>query len=232
MKHFYSWIKILILTVTVLLKIFCQQTEFQKENYKYLKSYKFRMLFNNKESGYIRLEISTSSVYGYISRVESYTDIPILFFVPKTKSVEVETYDENFVPVVSTLTCSTLRKEIYVYTNLVEGKYVLNKVESNNKKVSKILHIVSTPVITAGNVIPVVSTIWDFEHQKMLKLKFVDKNKLSMEELRLQYSGRSSDGYHKIYAALTSYIGRFTIYIDDDKNIVYAEGLGMKVVPE
>lgn len=231
MKHFYRWIKILILIVTVL-RIFCQQTEFQKESYKYLKSYKFRMFFNNKEAGYIRLEISTSSVYGYISTIESYTDIPILFFVPKTKSVEVETYDENFIPVVSTLTCYTLRKEIYVYTNLVDGKYVLNKVESNNKKVSKILQIVSTPVITAGNVIPVVSAIWDFEHQKVLKLKFVDKNKLSIEELRLQYSGRSSEGYHKIYATLTSYIGRFVIYIDDDKNIVYAEGLGIKVVRE
>lgn len=198
---------------------------------RFLKIYRYKMFFNKKEVGYIVLEISSTSTGGYQSKVESYTDIPILFFSPKSKSVEVEEYDNNFIPINSVLNAVFNEKNVEIKMEQKrQGVYFIEKIEDRKKK-SRQFEI-NEMVITPGNVIPIVSTYWDFKQNRSIKLRFIDKNKLSIEELSLKYDGRTTDGYHKISVSLSSYIGRYNIYLDDDKNIIYAEGMGLKVYSE
>ncbi|MCS7227363.1 MAG: hypothetical protein NZ839_00170 [Endomicrobia bacterium] len=197
---------------------------------RFLGKYKFKMFLGKKDVGFIHIEISSITNNRYVSRVESYTDIPLLFFTPKTKIVEEEYYNNDFYPIYSNMESESNGKKSYTSTILEGSECSIEK--KNKKHKMKKLVLSEKIVITPGNVIPLVTELWNFPREQELKFKYIDKDKLSIEELKLRYIGTTNDGNYKIVATIGSNMTKFNIFLDKYKRIIYAEGLGMKIQTE
>lgn len=240
MFHMKQIIKLLIFEL-IFLK-FCFSNDFKsfdETNYdKFLREYNFSIFFGNREVGYVNIRISsfvinseTGDVKLY-SEINSYTEIPILFFLGNTKNYEIEEYDRNFTPLNSTLI--TLENEQEETTTTTEVKplnddyyeCIFKKIKRNSRT-KKIKF--KPPVLTAGNAIPLVSTLWDFEQVKEMEFYFLDKERFVLDKMKFSYEGKLDNGLNKIRLTLPYFKIKFTIYVDEDKNIVYAEGLGLRI---
>jgi hypothetical protein len=98
-----------------------------------------------------------------------------------------------------------------------------------NKRIKEKEVIFSPPILTPGNIIPLVTTLWDFENQKEIEFNFIDKDRLKTDVIKLYFLGQSEDGLYKIKIVLPYFKAKFIIYLDKEKNIKYAEGLGLKI---
>ncbi|MCX7957298.1 MAG: hypothetical protein N2643_05375 [Endomicrobia bacterium] len=234
MKHFLF----ILLILCIKINSFCEDDPQNYGKYSdFLKQYHFRIYSFDQEVGYIKINISTCNNSGvFCSNVESYTETPILSFLGGNKVEEIEFYDNEFMPLKSSvLTTNSLNnKKSITEMNIVldENNNYICKISKNvnNKLKSKNLEI-NLPILTAGNVIPIVLTTWDFDKEKNIEYKFIDKNKLEIKNLKLSYIGKQN-GYHKIKANLASFGANFNIYLNDNMDIIYAEGIGLKVYSE
>ncbi|MFN3550837.1 MAG: hypothetical protein ACK4WJ_03410 [Endomicrobiia bacterium] len=238
-----------ILKLFVFQLIFLSQTIFSQEInvydntiYKYekfLKEYKFKIYSSKKEVGYINIKISSIPVVEnsqelFRSEIESFADIPILFFIGNTENYEIEFYDKNFTPIRSSFISIENKKE-YVTSTYINKKdenlfecYITKKGKTLKEKKFDF----SPPILTPGNIIPLVTTLWDFKNQRSINFKFIDKDILKLGDLRLEYLGDTENGFYKIKAVLPYFKLKFIIYLDKDKNIQYATGLGLKIYAE
>lgn len=239
MFHVKHFIKLLIFQ-SFLVQVFSQEgVDYFCSNMvkyeKFLKEYKFKIYSSKKEVGYVNIKISSGIVYNndevFFSEIESYADIPILFFIGNTENYEVEYYNENFLPKRSTF-ISLEGKRQYVTTTSIEeieeNKFKCNIVKKGKSYKERQFEF-SPPILTPGNIIPLVSTIWDFKEQKEISFKFIDKDMLKLGDLKLEYLGETENGFYKIKAILPYLKVKFLIYLDKDKNIKYAKGLGLKI---
>ncbi len=207
---------------------------------KFFGFYKFKIYSSKKEIGFINLKISSCTVHEenkeftlpvFVSEIESYTDIPILFFIGETYNNEIEYYDSNFIPLNSKIITKDKKDEFVTIMrtdvlNKSEYKCILKK--EKRKVIIKEINF-SPPIITAGNAIPLITTLWDFEKEKSKKFYFIDKDKFDIKEMNLEYLGETQDGLFKIKLTLPYFGARFIIYLDKNKQIKYAEGLGLKI---
>lgn len=202
-------------------------------------NYRFRMFAVGREVGFVSLKLSSSTVHEwkYMAEIESYTDVPIFLISAKTKAHEIEFYDADFTPLRSTLVTLTKDSNIIstVDTYLVTSSdpniksYVVRKKTKRSKEV----YLTSDGIIlTAGNAIPVVSSVWDFKKEKSITFKFIDKQFLRLNTLTFEYKGKTEDGINKIELRLSYPGAKFLIYVDDEKNIKSAEGMGLTILPE
>jgi len=83
--------------------------------------------------------------------------------------------------------------------------------------------------LTPGNIIPSVTTLWDFRNKKEIEFSFIDKDRLKIDILKLYFVEETKNGLCKIKVILPYFKAKFIIYLDKDKNIKYAEGLGLKI---
>jgi hypothetical protein len=106
MKQF---LKYLILQIIFLFNTLLLAQELEQENFlkyqRFFKEYKFKIYSAHKEVGYVNIKISSFSQISdnFCSEIESYMDIPILFFIGNTENYEIEHYDFNFIPIKSSL---------------------------------------------------------------------------------------------------------------------------------
>mgnify|MGYP001773077236 CR=1 FL=1 len=226
MFHVKHIIKFLIFQLFFILYCFSQEYNFDE----FLRNYEFKIFSGEKEVGFINIKISSTSE-GYQAEVNSYTDIPILFFLGGTNNKEIERYDKNLNPLDSLIV--TMRKNNEFFTSVIissseTGEYFCKFIRKRGQK-EKLKEIkISFPIITAGNVIPFVNTDWDFEKEPKKIYNILDKDRFEVVKLKLNYLGED-DNFYKIKATLPSYLASFIIYLDKNKNIKYAEGLGLKV---
>ncbi|GEM_PF-1938423 len=239
MKHF---IKFLFFHIIFLFFTFLYTQEFEQDNFlkyqKFFREYKFKIYRSKKEVGFINVKIS-SCIYSesetckrnFVAEIESYTDIPILFFIGETYNYEIENYDDNFVPLNSKIVTKEKKSE-YITTMQTE-KFFKNKYKCVFRKENKKIKIKETsfspPIITAGNAIPLVTILWNFEKEKNKKFYFIDKDKLEIKEMKFEYLGEIKDEFYKIKLLLPYFGARFVIYLDKNKDIKYAEGLGLRI---
>jgi hypothetical protein len=217
--------------------LFCQENFVFNQ---FLNTYKFKIFSSKKQVGFINLKISSCSVQDenknlndsiFVAELESYTDIPILFFIGETYNYEVEYYDNNFVPKRSKIVTKDKKNE-HITTmqteKFSEDKYRCLFKKENKKVLTKETYF-SQPIITAGNAIPLVTTLWNFEKERTKKFYFIDKDKLEIKEMKLEYLGETKDGLFKIKLILPYFAAKFVLYLDKDKNIKFAEGLGLEI---
>lgn len=202
----------------------------------FLKNYHFKIYARNKQVGYVTLTLSSSTDMEskFIAEIESYIDIPLLFFSAGSKTHELEYFNDDFLPIRSTLVTMKDDSEVIstVDTFLIDSsnggcKFKLVK---KNKKLKEVELNSDNIVLTVGNGIPVVSTIWNYEIDKTIKFKFVDKQFLKLTTIIFEYHGKTKEGFHRVELKLPHIASKFNIYLDDEKNIVYAEGMGLKIV--
>lgn len=233
-------IKLLIFELIFLKFCFSDNLDISKEiDYsKFLREYNFSIFLGNKEIGFINIRISSfvnneeTGDFMFYSEINSYTEAPVLFFLGNTKTYEIEQYDNNFLPLNSTLITLENDKEdtttITEIRNLDEEFYecIFKKV----KKRSRIKKVkFKPPILTAGNAIPLVSTLWDFESKREIEFNFIDKENLNIDTIKFLYDGKTNQGLTRIRVILPYFNVRFNVYLDKDKNIVYAEGLGLRI---
>lgn len=238
MFHMKQILKLFIFQIFFLSNGFSQgvQEDFYNKYNRFFREYKFRIYSSRKEVGYVNIKISSLTTQSYDegffrSEVESFADIPILFFIGNTENYEVEYYDKDFIPTKSSFISLEGKKE-YITSTYVEKKegnifecYITKKGKKTKERKFEFI----PPVLTPGNIIPVVTTLWDFKTQKSVSFKFIDKDLLKLGDLKLEYLGDTEDGFYKIKAVLPYFKLKFTIYLDNEKNIRYATGLGLKI---
>jgi len=221
--------------------LFCQQNFIFDQ---FLREYKFKIFLSKKEVGFINIKISsftsqnssdnTSTLLYFFAEIESYTDIPILFFIGGTYNYETEVYDENFVPLSSKI--ETKEKDnkfvTMMNTELIEGQKYKCKIRKEKKKVKLKELNFSSPILTAGNAIPLVSLLWDFEKEKFKKFYFIDKDGLEIREVKLEFLGKTKDGFYKIKIFIPYIMAKFIVFLDGQKNIKFAEGMGLEIYSE
>ena len=233
MKQF---LKYLILQIIFLFNTLLLAQELEQENFlkyqRFFKEYKFKIYSAHKEVGYVNIKISSFSQISdnFCSEIESYMDIPILFFIGNTENYEIEHYDFNFIPIKSSLITFEGKKEIITSMDVVKEEkdyrcYFVKK----NKRIKEKEVIFNPPILTPGNIIPLVTTLWDFENQKEIEFNFIDKDRLKIDVIKLYFLGQSANGLYKIKIVLPYFKAKFIIYLDREKNIKYAEGLGLKI---
>lgn len=205
----------------------------------FLREYKFKIYSSKKEVGYVHIKISSistteSSQEFFRGEIESFADIPILFFIGNTENYEVEYYDKNFIPIRSSFIYIDGRKENITSTYVIKKEDNLFgcSIIKKGKKIKEIKFDFFPPVLTPGNIIPLVTTLWNFEIQKNINFKFIDKDNLKLGDLKLEYLGETKEGFYKIKAILPYFKLKFIIYLDKEKNIKYATGLGLKIYAE
>ncbi|MEN3013468.1 MAG: hypothetical protein ABDH23_02490 [Endomicrobiia bacterium] len=207
------------------------------ENFeKFFKTYSFVIFSGEKEVGFINVSISSfvsSENVKIYSEIDSYADIPILFFMGKTKNYEIEEYNFNDLTPLNSMMLTIIEGKKEIIT-VMENKLIKNdvyecKITKKEKKTKEKKFEFKYPILTAGNAIPLVSTLWDFEKINECEFNFIDKEKMKIEKIKLYYLGREKSNHlHKIKLVLP-YLVTFFVYLDDNKNIVYAEGIGLKI---
>lgn len=229
MFHMKQILKLLIFQLFFCFLCFSESYDYSK----FLSTFKFKIFSDRKEVGFINIKIS-STTSGYKSEVESYTDIPILFFIGGTYNSEIEIYDKNFTPISSEITTKQKNKQIFtsiVISSSETSEYICKFLKIKDKKEKHKYIKFKLPIITAGNVIPYVTINWDFEKENKIVYQVLDKDRFELINLKLSYLGKEGR-FYKIKASLPNYFTTFLIYLDEDKNIKYAEGLGLKIYAE
>ncbi len=175
----------------------------------------------------------TNETTKYCAAIFSDTDLPFWFFSGKSKTHELEFFDDNFLP---------LNSKFLLYSN--EGKYI---VETNNSgetfyitwtspkmlKKNVSLPVLIGQVLTPGNIRYLIKNM-DFKTKSKKVFYLLDKFKLEYKKITIYTTGKTffnNKGYYRINIDL-NIIGKFYFLVDDDFNIVYGEGMGIKVLSE
>ncbi|MCX7941350.1 MAG: hypothetical protein N2555_06230 [Endomicrobia bacterium] len=238
-KH-YIFFVVLILPVIIFTQIIDSTTSYilnsEDSRYdKFLKEYRFKIYAGKKFAGFINLKISSTTDGGYVSTVDGKTEIPILFFLGDTETSEVEHYNNVFLPVKSTLVTLKGDTQVVTITEMLSNEnncYRYSMVKKGKKYKEVELTLANEYILTAGNAIPVVSTTWNFYVVQSATFTLIDKQFLKTSKIKFNYLGKTEAGEHKVEVILP-YVGtKFFIYLDNEKNIKYAEGMGLKIYAE
>jgi hypothetical protein len=172
----------------------------------------------------------------YIAIIVTDTNLPFWFFAGKSKTYEYEFYDKNFIPLESYFYLQgedvyykiITKKSLDAFTILWEPK-----IKKSKEKIIPIKTI-EKDVLTAGNLRNIVMNL-DLTRKDIKKLFLLDKFKMEIKPVTI-----SSTGKKHIINNIETYrinidlniIGKFSFYVDENYNVVYGEGMGIKVFPE
>ncbi len=194
-------------------------------------------------------EISTNTEIGYISEIITFMDFSLPFFVSRSTIVETEFYDINLVPLYSKMEI-TLPKEKVVTTmqrkqkteQRVE-KFVLELSSTKGKKILREL-TTSVPIITAGNLIPLVGQ-YDIFNKTRVEFLILDKSILKIRKIKVTVGKKmfinenfevyenlrdvSDKEVFEVEVDLQQLGGKFVFYVDENFERILGSGLGIYI---
>ncbi len=191
--------------------------------------------FTGNDKGWVEVIISSyveEGLFGYKTEVYSDTNLPFWFFTGASKTKEIEYIDENFLIQKSEFEINSKNEELKIFTYRENDKVYINLQSSKKgKKVKELKFRMGT--LTPGNLRFLVMGLGLEEHKKSV---FYLLDKVYQEYMKIVISllGKTVlDGQevYKINVNLFT-LGNFNFYIDRDYNVVYGEGMGIRVFPE
>ena len=169
----------------------------------------------------------------YYTLIVSDTDLPFWFFSGKSKTYEYEFYDKDFLPIESYFYLSGANENFEIITKKSSNVYTIVWKSSKGRTKEKTLPA-QTNILTAGNLRNIVMS-FDLEKKESKKFFLLDKFKLEFKQVTISSSGKKHSINNKDVYRLNidlNFFGKFSFYIDENYNIVYGEGMGIKVYPE
>lgn len=188
--------------------------------------------FSSKTINYLTKNFSNLSSK-YCAIIVTDTDLPFWFFAGKSKTVEIEFYDEKFFPVESKFFLVDKNTEFEIDTKNFSDNFEIIWQSSKGKTKQKILPVVEKNVLTPGNLRNSVMLL-DLEKPDNKTFFLLDKFKLETKKVIISSHGKKVANNLETYRidVEINFFGKFTFWIDKDYNVIFGEGMGIKVFPE
>jgi len=169
----------------------------------------------------------------YCAVIISDTDLPFWFFSGKSKTYECEFYDENFLPIESDFNLYGTAENFKIVTKKSSDTFNILWKSSKGLTKEKILPA-NKNVLTTGNLRNIIMSL-DLTKKDSKTFFLLDKFKLENKRITISSSGKgpviNNIDTYRINIDI-SFFGKFSFYIDKNYNVVYGEGMGIKVFPE
>lgn len=192
--------------------------------------------FSDNYKGWVEVIISSCTFQDneeivYKTEVFSDTKLPFWFFAGESKTIETEFFDKDFLPLRSDFEIKS-KKEILKIRTVREKDNIIINIDTSKKKKEKTLKF-RNEILTPGNLRHKVVSLNLYEKKKY-NFYLLDKVHLEYKKVTISPEGETIfNNIPVIKINVDVYvIGKFTFYIDKNYNIVYGEGMGIKVVPE
>jgi len=219
--NYKGWIKIFISTCSV--KTPCQQNNV---SFFYSTNLSSDTLYNHLTKQ------SNNSLTEYLAIIVSDTDLPFWFFSGKSKTIETEYFDENFFPLESDFDLVGETDIFKIITKKSSDTFNISWKPSKGKIKEKVLPAHKN-ILTAGNLRNIIMSL-DLDSYNSKTFFLLDKFKLETKKIIV------STGEKKVINNIESYgvtidmslFSKFTFWIDKNYNVVFGEGMGIKVYPE
>ncbi|MFQ3675113.1 MAG: hypothetical protein SNJ64_01050 [Endomicrobiia bacterium] len=169
----------------------------------------------------------------YCTTIISDTDLPFWFFSGKSKTYECEFYDKNFSPIESNFLLYGKEENFKITTKKIFDNF--NILWKSSKAIVKEKTLPANKnILTAGNLRNIIMSL-DLTIKDNKTFFLLDKFKLETKRLIISTTGKT----HTINNIDTyrinidiGILGKFSFYIDKNYNVIYGEGMGIKVYPE
>lgn len=172
-----------------------------------------------------------SNNLAYCAEIFSNTDLPFWFFTGKSETYEKEFYNENFLPQKSDFKINSSDGNYTMTLKTSEKSFHLTLV-SDKKNKEKFLSVPHEDIITPGNLREKIRQK-NFLTKTSHTFYLLDKFKQDFRKVNITTTGKTFLNQIECYKIKfdLNLLGKFTIWVDDDLNIIYGEGMGIRIFP-